>query len=152
MSSLLAGLASFLSWNTIGTAGKYRPKSQVRKVCGATSELAYRFNADTAERALHIAERKKLYVEMHPETKNGAIGNGRKKLRQLGEATSEPADRFTADTAEKTGSSERNIQRDACRGEKIPRLKEIIGTALSARTRRYVRPANRQGVRFSATL
>lgn len=62
---------------------------------------------------MHIAERKRLYEEMHPETKNGAIGNGRKKVRQVGEATS---DRFTADTAEKTGTSERAIQRDASRG------------------------------------
>ena len=43
----------------------------------------------------------KAYEALHPETKNGAIGNGREKVRQLGEATS--ADRFTADTAAKTG-------------------------------------------------
>jgi hypothetical protein len=33
---------------------------------------------------------------LHPETRNGAVGNGREKSRQVGDSTS---DRFTADTA-----------------------------------------------------
>ena len=61
--------------------------------------------------------RKALYEQLHPETKNGAVGNGREKVRQIGEAT--PADRFTADTARATGKSERAVQRDAERGSKI---------------------------------
>lgn len=67
-----------------------------------------------AERALFTRRRKEIYEALHPETKNGAAGNGREKVRQLGEAT--PADRFTADTARSTGQSERAIQRDAARG------------------------------------
>ena len=43
-------------------------------------------------------------------TANGAMGNRREKLRQIGEASSE---RFTANTAERTGRSERAVQRDA---------------------------------------
>jgi hypothetical protein len=47
---------------------------------------------------------------LHPETQNGE--NQHTRVRQLGEG-SEPAARFTADTAASTGKSERAIQRDA---------------------------------------
>src|SRR5690606_21794470 len=63
-----------------------------------------------AERAMFVRNRKRAYEALHPETKHGVIGNGRQKSRQLGDSTS---DRFTADTAAKTGQSERVIQRDA---------------------------------------
>lgn len=56
-------------------------------------------------------------LELHPETANGATGRGRPKVRQIGEAN-EP-ERFTADTASKTGQSERAVQQDAERGEKV---------------------------------
>jgi hypothetical protein len=55
--------------------------------------------------------RKGAYEALHPETKNGAVVE-RDRLRQIGEVK---ADRFTADTASKTGQSERVIQRDASR-------------------------------------
>lgn len=70
-----------------------------------------------AERAMFVKRRKDAYEALHPETRNGAAGNGREKVRQVGEAT--PADRFTADTAAKTGTSERAVQRDAERGARI---------------------------------
>jgi hypothetical protein len=64
------------------------------------------------EKAYFIAIRKDAYERLHPETKNGAIGNGREKLRQIGEATStEPAERFTAATAKvarRTGAEMKN--------------------------------------------
>lgn len=62
---------------------------------------------------MFTARRKEAYEALHPETKHGAVGNGREKGRQLGDSTS---DRFTADTAAKTGESERTVQRNAERG------------------------------------
>jgi hypothetical protein len=72
-----------------------------------------------AERAKCTARRKALYEQQHPETvpvtQRGGPGRG-KNGRQVGDSFS---DRFTADTAAKTGQSERAIQRAAERGEKI---------------------------------
>jgi hypothetical protein len=62
-----------------------------------------------------FAKRKGAYEAVHPETKNGATGKGRPKVRQVGEAK----DRFTADTAAKTGKPERTIQRDATRAKAL---------------------------------
>jgi hypothetical protein len=59
-----------------------------------------------ASLALFTRRRKDAYEALHPEPKNGATGGGHNQLRQLGEA----ADRFTADTAVKTGQSERAIK------------------------------------------
>jgi len=53
---------------------------------------------------------------LHPETRHGAVGNGREKSCQVGDST---PDRFTADTAKKTGQSERVVQRDASRAERV---------------------------------
>lgn len=93
-------------------------------------ENLMRGELSAAERAIHIAARKELYEELHPETKHGKIGNGREKSRQLGDSTLEHVDRFTADTAERTGTSERAIQRDASRGTKIAAIKKVVGTSL----------------------
>ncbi len=63
------------------------------------------------ERALFTPRRKQAYEALHPETVNGASGVSRPKVRQVGEAISETisdlpaADRFTADTAAKTGTA-----------------------------------------------
>lgn len=67
-----------------------------------------------ADRALFIARRKEIYLEKHPET--GLGENQHTRVRQVGEPS---AKRFSAATAEATGQSERAIQRDASRGEKI---------------------------------
>ena len=62
-------------------------------------------------------EEKKAYEALHPETVHGAAGNGGEKGRQLGDST---PDRFTTDTAARTGRSERAVQRDAG-GDDCPR-------------------------------
>lgn len=64
--------------------------------------------------------RKEIYEALHPETRLGQ--NQHTRVCQNGE----PSDRFTADTAKKTGSSERAVQRDASRGARID--KEILST------------------------
>jgi ParB family chromosome partitioning protein len=68
-----------------------------------------------AERAIFVKRRKDAYEALHPETRNG--GDRRGPDRQVGELKT--SDRFTADTAAKTGQSERVVQRDAERGSKI---------------------------------
>jgi len=76
-----------------------------------------------AQRARFTAERKRWYEVRHPETKHGAVGRAGKG-RQDGDSSSE---RFTAETAARTGKSERSVQRDARRGTKIdPKALEII--------------------------
>jgi ParB family chromosome partitioning protein len=75
-----------------------------------------RADLSTAERALFTRCRKAAYLEKHPETKHGAIGNGREKSCQHDNST---PSRFTADTAKKTGQSEATVQRDARRGKLI---------------------------------
>lgn len=79
-----------------------------------------------ADRASQTARRKAIYEELHPETKHG----GDRASRQVGDLT-ETA-RFTADTAAAVGKSERVVQRDAERGEKVceEALNLVRGTAL----------------------
>ena len=84
----------------------------------------------TAERAMHVAARKPLYEKLHPDTKHGGApgkaGGGKRKSesRQNGDF------RFTRDTAKKIGKSERSVQRDATRGERVKVLPQIVGTKL----------------------
>jgi ParB family transcriptional regulator, chromosome partitioning protein len=56
-----------------------------------------------------LARRKAIYESMHPETKLGA-NQHEGRVRQNGEPTTE---RFTKDTADKTGMSERTVKRAA---------------------------------------
>lgn len=70
-----------------------------------------------AERAEFTSRRKAAYEALHPETRQGAPGVS----RQVGDTRERSADtpRFTADTASATGQSERAVQRDAERGDKV---------------------------------
>jgi ParB family chromosome partitioning protein len=72
-----------------------------------------------SDRARFIKRRKDAYEALHPETRREATlrqGDGAPS-RQVGE-TGKPQ-RFSANTASATGISERAIQRDAERGEKV---------------------------------
>ncbi|OZB28217.1 hypothetical protein [Acidiphilium sp. 34-64-41] len=60
--------------------------------------------ADPSERALFTQRRKEAYEALHPETKHGE--NQHTRSRQLGDSST---DRFTADTATRTGQSERAL-------------------------------------------
>lgn len=89
-----------------------------------------------ADRARQVARRKAIYEELHPETRptsEGGEGRRAETRRQLGD---ELAPRFTADTAAATGASERTVQREAERGEKIsPDVLELVrGTELDTGT------------------
>src|SRR5215472_8523298 len=88
-------------------------------------ENLIRADLTPAERAAHVGRRKELYEKLHPETKHGAVGR-RGKSRQLGEAN----ERFTKDMAKKTGQSERKVQRDVTRANKVVVLPDVVGTSL----------------------
>lgn len=81
-----------------------------------------------ADRALFVARRKEIYLLKHPETAHG----GDRSSRQVGDLQN--ARRFSAATAEATGQSERAIQRDASRGERITEmaLHLVRGTRLNS--------------------
>ena len=89
-------------------------------------ENLVRADLSPAERAMHLARRKELYEKLRPETKLGATGKGRAKIRQNGEANN----RFTKDAASKTRRSERTIQREVERAAKITGLADVVGTSL----------------------
>ncbi len=79
-----------------------------------------------ADRALFVFRRKEIYLMRHPETGHG----GDRASRQVGDLKADDPKRFTTATAEATGQSERAIQRDAERGEKISEkaLRMLRGT------------------------
>lgn len=89
-------------------------------------------NLSPAERARFTKRRKEAYEALHPETKNGS--NQHTRVSQI--AKGSPADRFTLDTAKKTGQHEATIARDAARGASVPEpiLAEIAGTDLDKGT------------------
>lgn len=101
--------------NGVFGKGQRRPVGDAQ--CGPNALCL--FNGSRQVRTAHLtANRRKLaYEALHPETKNGE--NQHSRVRQVGEGS--PADRFTADTAAKTGQSERKVQRAAERGEKVCR-------------------------------
>ncbi|MBJ2153990.1 ParB N-terminal domain-containing protein [Paracoccus sp. IB05] len=107
-----------------------------------------------SERAMFTRRRKEAYEALHPETKHG----GDRKSDQVANlATRSDKDRFTADTAAKTGQSERAVQRDAERGAKVSdeALDAVRGTKLD--TGRYLDtlksvPPDEQAAKVQADL
>jgi hypothetical protein len=84
-----------------------------------------------AARALAISRRKAIYEALHPETQHGTPGVS----RQVGDTRERSdAERFTKATSDATGKSERTIQREAERGDKIgsDNLVKIEGTSLDS--------------------
>jgi MT-A70 len=110
-----------------------RTMSDLDAELGMIDENLCRHDLSPAERAIAVRRRKAVYLQLHPDTAHGAIGNGRDKSRQLGDSTSDnEINRFTRATAEATGIGERTLQRDAARGEKLgdDTLKKVVGTSL----------------------
>lgn len=85
-----------------------------------------------ADRAKQTARRKAIYLELHPETANG--GDRRSTTSQT--LRTDAAPRFTEETAKVTGQSERLVQLNAERGEKVidAALDIIRGTVLDTGT------------------
>lgn len=110
---------------------------ELRREMAEIDENLIRAELGPSQRASQVARRKEIHEILHPETKHGAtggtnVGKGRTEVAKL--ATS--VDRFTSETAKKTGQSERAIQRDAARGKKIAPdvLQGIEGTDLDKGT------------------
>lgn len=85
-----------------------------------------------SDRVRQTARRKVIYEDLHPEAKAGAV-RARAANETMGHNVGDNlASTFSADTAKKTGQSERLIQRDAERGAKV--IDEVLdlirGTAL----------------------
>jgi ParB/RepB/Spo0J family partition protein len=124
--------AKLLKWHTI--TARIMPdgvdSNEARLV--EIDENLQRCELTPAERAAHIAERKRIYEERHGSAK--AIGAKASNAAQgKGGATANLADAsFTEDTAKKTGQSTRKVRRDARRGEEIgaDALSKVVGTSL----------------------
>jgi N6-adenosine-specific RNA methylase IME4 len=88
-------------------------------------ENLIRAELSAAERALHLAERKRLYEKAYPQFKHG----GDRKSESSSQ--NENLKSFTADTAAKTGKGRSTVAREVARA-KIVGLAEVIGTALDS--------------------
>jgi ParB-like chromosome segregation protein Spo0J len=86
-----------------------------------------RAELSAADRAQYTARRKAIYLEKHPETAHG----GDRRSDQVAKFATRN-DSFTADTAKKTGESERVVRLHAERGEKVAAdvLKRVKGSFL----------------------
>ncbi|MDD3525288.1 MAG: DNA methyltransferase [Candidatus Cloacimonetes bacterium] len=78
------------------------------------------------ERADHLARRKEIYEELHPETKVGQYGGGRGGVGTKCKTETEIIS-FSDDTAAKTGVTPRTIRQEVQISKKIaPEVKEAI--------------------------
>ena len=71
-----------------------------------------------ADLAMFTRRRKDAYLALHPDTARHVAGAHASNKAQ-GNAAANLAVAFTTDTAAKTGRSERDIRRDAHRGERV---------------------------------
>lgn len=100
---------------TLGTEVIVREASDAEARIDEIDENLARHELNALDRAIFLAERKRLYEEINPKT---AHGGDRKSRKALGEIKSPTwrlgfSPRFTADVAERVGLSERTVQR-AC--------------------------------------
>jgi len=108
----------------VGPTNAYSAAAQIPTLTEIDENLIRR-DLTAAQRAKLIAKRKAAYEDVHPETKHGATGRGRKSS-QL-----EKSNRFTVDTAAKAGRSVASIARDATRAKALgPDLDRLAGTSL----------------------
>jgi N6-adenosine-specific RNA methylase IME4 len=94
-------------------------------------ENLVRADLTPAERAIHFAERKRLYEKAHPETVSVRVrgGPGRGKKNESRNAT-RFASAFIDDTAKKLGKHRATVAREVARATKISSLADVPGTAL----------------------
>jgi N6-adenosine-specific RNA methylase IME4 len=119
--------AKRLKWETIASdVVAFADADQAKLV--EIDENLIRGELSPAERAIHIAARKRLYEAIHPETKHGgAPGAGRGKRKRSEESQ---IGTFVSDTAAKTGKSRTAVARDTTRAKHIPALADAVGTSL----------------------
>jgi len=141
-----------LGWT--GIAAVVVDLNEQRRIIAECDENLCGPTLTASERAEFTRRRKEAYEALHPETRHGGDRRG-DQVAKL--ATCSEPQRFTADTAAATGQSERVVQRDAERGEKVcdAALALIRGTRLD--TGRYLDsiknlPAEAQVERVQADL
>lgn len=130
---LIAGLhrleaARLLKWDAI--AAIVISADAVKARLAEIDENLMRGELTPAERAIHIAERKALYEAEHPETQHGKAPGSPDGKGKVAKFATLGATRFTADTAKRTGISERAVQLDATRAKRIPKLASVARTSL----------------------
>ena len=118
--------AELLGWTTITAIVDEGMSAEEGRLVEIDENLI-RADLRPAERAAHFAARKQIYEKLYPRTKHGGDPKSAegKSSRQNGDLK-----RFTEDTAKKTGKSERSVQREVERGEKIADVAELAGTSL----------------------
>jgi ParB family transcriptional regulator, chromosome partitioning protein len=99
--------AAIVGWGEIDAIVRPRTERQARMA--EIDENLIRHELTALDRAIFLAERKRLWEEEHPETKHG----GDRKSRG-GDQVANMATRFSAEVADKLGLGERTVQR-ACR-------------------------------------
>ncbi len=114
--TLVAGLhryhgALLIGWTEIDVEVRILDDRQAKVV--EIDENLMRRELSALDRAVFLAERKRLWEEAHPETKHG--GDFRRKSRKSADKNQVDNmatwSRFSADVAERTGLSERTIRR-----------------------------------------
>jgi len=91
-------------------------------------ENLVRAELSPAERALHIGKRKQLHEKLHGKAKANSARAANKKMGR--DVNAKSAVTFTKKTAKKTRQSERKVQLEAHRAEKVVVLSDIVGTSL----------------------
>ncbi|WP_246716603.1 MT-A70 family methyltransferase [Rhizobium ruizarguesonis] len=106
-----------------------RDEDEVDAELWEIDENLIRSELTPADRAIFIHRRKQLYELKFPETAHGGDRKTDGSSRQVGDLKEEPK-RFSTATAGAIGQSERAVQRDAERGEKISEkaLRMLRGT------------------------
>jgi N6-adenosine-specific RNA methylase IME4 len=89
-------------------------------------ENLIRNNGTELEQGISLARRKVIYLELHPETKNGAQGGG--GTIRVKKAKNDTVS-FCSDTANKTNQSKRTTERKVSIGEKLGGMQDEIKAA-----------------------
>jgi ParB-like chromosome segregation protein Spo0J len=131
--TLVAGRHRLEAARQLGWAGidaVYIEADELKRELIEIDENLCRAELRPADQAVAISRRKAIYEKLNPETAHGGDRKSAeaKSTRQNGDLN----DRFSKDTADRTGLSERTIQRNAERARKIgeDNLRKIAGTSL----------------------
>lgn len=122
--------AKLLGWEYID-ATYFEGDARAARLWEIDENLA-RGELSPAERTLHNTEREKLWELIHGSPKARGAHAAHAAMGHKHDATAKLADAFTAETAARTGQSERTIQRDVQRGKNIESsiLQSVVGTDL----------------------
>jgi ParB-like chromosome segregation protein Spo0J len=135
---LISGLHRLKSISALGhpqILARLVDVSDVQAAMMEVDENLARVELTALERAEHMARRKQLYETLHPKVKHGGApgkaGGGTAKSKDARVAS------FAADTAQKTGLSQRTVQEDVQIAAKLsPEAKRAVkGTLLAGKKR-----------------